>query len=157
MKPLQSMRRQCPSWSPFHHSRRVRLSILLLQLLCLPPCCVPVDAPRTAAASREEEEIQHEQNGASLSEDRYYLRSKPSSMTGRPISSLMGMLYALMGSINDSNVAPLLSSHKYGATSGGSPPDVLDREEQHDDYKESAELGGDRRLQSRTSNSEWCK
>ena len=160
------MRRECPPSSPLHHARRLRLSILLLQLLCLPPCCVPVDAPQTAAASREETEMQHEQNGASLSEHRYYLRSKPSSMTGRSTSALMDVLYALLGSTNDSIVVSLLSSDKYGVTSesnfvietiGESSAGNLHREGQFDDNTESAERGGDRRLQSRTSNSEWCK
>jgi len=76
----------------------------------------------------------------------------------------MGVLYALMGSTNDSDAAPLLSIDKYGASSesdfvietiGESPADNLDREGQFDDSTERAELGGDRRLQSRTSNSEW--
>ncbi|KAL3794469.1 hypothetical protein HJC23_013942 [Cyclotella cryptica] len=163
MKPLKSTRRQCSPSYPLHHARRVRISILLLQLLCLPPCCVPVDAPRTAAADIEEAEMQHEQHGASSSEDRNYLRAKPSSTMGRLNSSFMDVLHAFMGSTYETNVAALLRSDDYGETPESNfvtetrveSPDDLDREGPLEDSTASAELDGDRRLQSRTSNSEW--
>ena len=165
MKQLKSTRRQCPSTSPLHHARRLRISILLLQLLCLPPCCVPVDAPRTAATEIEEAEMQHEHNAASSLEDRNHLRAQPSSMTGRLNSSFMDGLYALIGLAYDSDAAPLLRRDEYGASSEshaviktiGRDPDDLDQEGKFDESRESSQQGDDRRLQSRTSNSEWCK
>jgi hypothetical protein len=75
------------------HASKLKLSILLLQLLCLPPCCVPVDAPRTAAAEVEEMEILRYR---ALEQEMLWGRNNL-RRPGRTSWSLLGAFYSLLG------------------------------------------------------------